>query len=136
MGTFTLARGLREIRRVQTSQEDSILETEGDDEEAIPEKTKVFDIESGGELRTDYAENETIPDIVHTESSTSPEADKSEVSEKVRGKMRARRSSSISLSGSLERVAAAGVGKNGFIPTQEWVTICQSIHLSIPDEYV
>jgi len=27
--------------------------------------------------------------------------------------------------GSLERIAAAGVGKNGFVPTQEWVTSWQ-----------
>jgi hypothetical protein len=28
---------------------------------------------------------------------------------------------SIDATDSLERIAAAGVGKNGFVPTQEWV---------------
>ena len=47
-------------------------------------------------------------------------------SEKARGKMRERqRSDSIEMSGSLERIAAAGVGRNGFVPTQDWMTSWQ-----------
>lgn len=46
------------------------------------------------------------------------------VSEKARGKMKARRSlSSDTING--DRMAAAGVGRNGFLPTQEWVTSWQ-----------
>ena len=45
-------------------------------------------------------------------------------SEKARGKMRAR-AESEDLTGSLERLAASGVGRNGFVPTQEWVTSWQ-----------
>jgi len=44
-------------------------------------------------------------------------------SEKAKGKMKERRSSSNS--SSLERIAAQGVGRNGFMPTQEWVTSWQ-----------
>ena len=49
-------------------------------------------------------------------------------SEKARGKMRAGRSMSMSneMTGSLERIAAAGIGRNGFVPTQEWV--CSPIY--------
>jgi hypothetical protein len=50
-----------------------------------------------------------------------PAESTSTVSEKARGKMKARRSVSMDATGSLERIAAAGVGKNGFVPTQEWV---------------
>jgi hypothetical protein len=45
----------------------------------------------------------------------------STVSEKAKGKRKAPRSMSMDTTGSLERIAAAGVGKNGFVPTQEWV---------------
>ncbi|GBE82466.1 hypothetical protein SCP_0408500 [Sparassis crispa] len=50
-----------------------------------------------------------------------------EISEKARGKMRALRSMSMSMdmTGSLERLVTTGVGRNGFIPTQEWVTSWQ-----------
>lgn len=43
-------------------------------------------------------------------------------SEKARGKMKERRSLSLETNGSLDRIAAAGVGRNGFVPTQEWVS--------------
>lgn len=45
-----------------------------------------------------------------------------EPSEKARGKMRAGRSMSEEMTGSLERLAASGVGRNGFVPTQDWVS--------------
>ena len=42
-------------------------------------------------------------------------------SEKARGKKKERRSLSLETNSSLDRVAATGVGRNGFVPTQEWV---------------
>jgi hypothetical protein len=45
----------------------------------------------------------------------------SAISEKARGKMKERRSLSLDTTSSLDRIAAAGVGRNGFVPTQEWV---------------
>ncbi|KAG8817632.1 hypothetical protein FRC17_011140, partial [Serendipita sp. 399] len=47
-----------------------------------------------------------------------------ELSEKARGKLR-ERNDSADLSDPAERAAAAAVGKNGFVPTQEWVTSWQ-----------
>jgi hypothetical protein len=47
---------------------------------------------------------------------------------KARGKMKARRSTSLETSSSLDRAAAARVGRNGFVPTDEWVrlVLCSS----------
>lgn len=45
-----------------------------------------------------------------------------EASEKARGKMKERRSLSLETNSNLDRIAAAGVGRNGFVPTQEWVS--------------
>jgi hypothetical protein len=56
-------------------------------------------------------------DVLSATSETVPAT-----SEKVRGKMKERPSVSVDTSSSLERVALAGVGKNGFVPTQEWVS--------------
>jgi len=49
------------------------------------------------------------------------------ISEKARGKMRARSTDSVDTTASLERLTLAGVsvGRNGFVPTQEWVTSWQ-----------
>jgi len=49
----------------------------------------------------------------------------SAVSEKARGKMPERRSPSLDTDNSLDRVTANAVGRNGFVPTQEWVTSWQ-----------
>ena len=57
---------------------------------------------------------------------TVPSADgPSAISEKARGKMKEPRSASMD---SLDRVAATGIGRNGFVPTQEWVSLYR--HLS------
>ncbi|KAH7107456.1 high-temperature-induced dauer-formation protein-domain-containing protein [Auriculariales sp. MPI-PUGE-AT-0066] len=47
------------------------------------------------------------------------------MSEKARGKMRARQESIDVDVAALERIAAGGIGRNGFVPTQEWVTSWQ-----------
>lgn len=64
-----------------------------------------------------------------------PEGRPSGPSEKARGKMRAGRSMSDDMTGSLERLAASGVGRNGFVPTQEWVSSrdCLTWSLQITD---
>jgi hypothetical protein len=43
------------------------------------------------------------------------------ISGKARGKMKERRPTSVETTSSLDRIAATGVGRNGFVPTQEWV---------------
>jgi len=48
------------------------------------------------------------------------------ISEKARGKMRETvNSPPVEIDPELQRIAAAGVGRNGFVPTQEWVTSWQ-----------
>ncbi|KAF7968571.1 hypothetical protein HWV62_30117 [Athelia sp. TMB] len=155
LGTFTLARGLREIRRAQLAKEEQARKKNrdtkgkgpagdiGEDEDPSAEKARLLEREQAGEneladleegtRQIDFSATPTPPDVESTArpltsptSETVPLADASgAVSEKVRGKMRARRSTSVETSGSLERVAATGVGKNGFVPTQEWVTSWQ-----------
>jgi hypothetical protein len=54
------------------------------------------------------------------------------ISEKAKGKMKARRSQSFDTDNGLDLVAAASsVGRNGFIPTQEWITSWQQGYFHI-----
>ncbi len=154
LGTFTLARGLREIRRVQQAKEERAKQGKGsidkgksrapDEEEGDPasEKARLLRNESL-DLPRSAASTDTLPEGAHVrpvdeESPTRPlmsptaadspgfpavPAGSSAPSEKARGKMRAAgRSLSGDMTGSLELLAAAGVGRNGFVPTQEWVS--------------
>ncbi|KAJ7109144.1 high-temperature-induced dauer-formation protein-domain-containing protein [Mycena epipterygia] len=147
LGTFTLSRGLREIRRVQLAKEEQARKTDlkgkgprdsGDDSQPHEEKAQLLRTESETALaRSEPAEaQENSPRQSHGQDPeismvlpTSPTSEtipgSTSTSEKARGKMRARRSQSLDTNGSLDRVAAAGVGRNGFVPTQEWVTSWQ-----------
>ena len=156
LGTFTLARGLREIRRVQQAKEERAKQGKGsidkgknrapDEEQGDPasEKARLLRNETGSlDLPRTTESTDTLPEGPHArpvdeESPTrplmSPTATETPglppvpdssaaMSEKARGKMRAAgRSLSGDMTGSLERLAAAGVGRNGFVPTQEWVS--------------
>lgn len=161
LGTFTLARGLREIRRVQLAKEEQAKRSAGDrkgkkadttDREA-PEHEKArllttesrdalglsteIDLEAGiPQGRPQPSRNNSVVESPGSEAGQSvsqllPMSPSSEEhppsrTEKSRGKMRARqRSESLDVSGSLERIAAAGIGRNGFVPTQDWVTSWQ-----------
>lgn len=153
LGTFTLTRGLREIRRVQTAKEEQARKADtkgranrnpGDDQEPHEEKAKLLQSESDNAL--DLAESGEIqrsprqsgtqdeqPAISDPASSAEPPLSPasettppitgppSAISEKARGKMRARRSQSLDTNSSQDHIVATGVGRNGFIPTQEWV---------------
>jgi len=99
--------------------------------ESDPAFTIALDIESsslsGEDLEAGvggYEQTETRP-LTSPPSENSPTTSTSTItaaSEKARGKMKARRSmSSDTING--DRMAAAGVGRNGFIPTQEWVSL-------------
>lgn len=142
LGTFTLARGLREIRRIQLAKEERARNSA---DKAADDKGRVSqsDAETPGEEKARLLRNESsgdLPDDIEAQresaseervgrplmSPTLPTASVSSEppilpSEKARGKMRARVSHSEDMTGSLERLAASGVGRNGFIPTQEWV---------------
>lgn len=158
LGTFTLARGLREIRRVQLAKEEQAKrqagnakgKRAGDGEEEAPEqeKARLLSSESRDAIglatepdlearmprdrslptNTDPASPPPESELDRTGSEQPPLSASTSnapraVSEKARGKMRERqRSESMDVSGSLERIAAAGVGRNGFVPTQDWVT--------------
>lgn len=153
LGTFTLARGLREIQRVQQIKEDQAERDRKDGpqqeresvesahqeklrllkNESDPAFTIALDIEStsfsGEDLEAGlggHEQTETRP-LTSPPSESSPTTSTvttTAASEKARGKMKARRSlSSDTING--DRMAAAGVGRNGFLPTQEWVTSWQ-----------
>ena len=140
LGTFTLARGLREVKRAQLAKEDRVQNTKG--------KAPVHDIESGdagaekarlleseGAVRNDSEEREldnsasprtSQGDEAITRSFMSPGTENpyvtdSPVSEKARGKMRERRSLSVDNSIPLDRLPP-GLTRNGFVPTQEWAS--------------
>jgi len=145
LGTFTLSRGLREIKRVQLAKEEQARTAEGrlkgkdhEEEEPSVEKARFLESEHAEEANLETLEegrlsgNQGGPHSLQDDSTTQSLASAtfetppfagsaSAVSEKARGKMRAQRSTSMDTTGSLERIAAVGVGKNGFVPTQEWV---------------
>ncbi|KAG6909456.1 hypothetical protein DXG01_000441 [Tephrocybe rancida] len=152
LGTFTLARGLREIKRVQQAKEEQARKAEGNlkgkapsgpDENADPgaEKARLLENEGGaGFPAIQSAEN--LPGTprlseeqgdgseVVTQSFMSPGSETptrgsfaAALSEKARGKMRERRPPSLDVDVTIDRVAAAGIGRNGFVPTQEWVIL-------------
>jgi len=144
LGTFTLSRGLREIRRVQLAKEEQARKADvrgkapqapGDDSQAHEEKAKLLRHESESALgqndsteaspRQSQGQDPEISMVLPTSPTSENMPGSTSGSEKARGKMRARRSQSLDRNGSLDRVAAAGVGRNGFVPTQEWVTSWQ-----------
>jgi len=158
LGTFTLSRGLREIKRLQLAKEEQTRKTDGNvkgkgsanfGESVDPgaEKNRLLESESGvNDMLVDSAEmmHDVPPSEGHidgelevvTQSFMSPSSESPpngsvsvSTSEKARGKMKERRSSSLETNSSLDRVATPGIGRNGFVPTQEWVT---SWHQGLP----
>jgi hypothetical protein len=154
LGTFTLTRGLREIKRVQLAKEEQTRKLDsnakgkgsadfGESSDPGAEKNRLLESESGAsDIQVDSAENmHGIPRYsegqedrrdgeleVLTQSFMSPSSDSPlngsvpvATSEKARGKMKERQSLSLETNSSVDRVAATGVGRNGFVPTQEWV---------------
>lgn len=154
LGTFTLVRGLREIRRAQAAKDERARQADGnvdkgksraddaDLEEPHEEKARLLRRENDSSLDLPRGTEsfETLPETISRQSvgpgignesvqptpPMSPTASDApprvRISEKARGKMRMGRSLSLEMTGSLEHLAAAGVGRNGFIPTQEWVS--------------
>ncbi|KAI9463392.1 high-temperature-induced dauer-formation protein-domain-containing protein [Russula earlei] len=148
LGTFTLTRGLRDVRRIQRAKEEQSHDTKGkgrgaEEEYDQPhqEKQRLLERESAQsadslmEVRViprDHSQQESaehVEEIPSSQSIVSPTIEQipgtpTVVSEKARGKMR-ERSVSLETDNSLDRVTAAAVGRNGFVPTQEWVTSWQ-----------
>ncbi|KAI0060891.1 hypothetical protein BV25DRAFT_1806699 [Artomyces pyxidatus] len=158
LGTFTLARGLREVRRIQLAKEEQARKAdgkgkardgEGEHEEPHEEKQRFLERENSAlGISSRGQSNDSLMEVRVDPRSSPPEEEPGApegvdtvrplmspslnasgfppaISEKVRGKMRERRSMSVDTDGSYDRAAAAGVGKNGFVPTQEWVTSWQ-----------
>ena len=150
LGTFTLARGLREIKRIQLAKEEQLKKMEGilksnrnnsgdaPGEDGDPHYEKARLLENEGvtpsrrsdstdsvsehsrPLRHTLSQGRDTPPSLGSSAAGSPMTT-ADVSEKSRGKMKERRSISLDTTGSLDLTAAAGVGRNGFVPTQEWV---------------
>lgn len=142
LGTFTLSRGLREIRRVQLAKEEQARKADlkgkgprvlGDDSQPHEEKAKLLRTESEtalalsesaevqeGSPRASQGQDPEISMVLPTSPTSETIPASTSTSEKARGKMKARRSQSLDTTG-LDHVAAAGIGRNGFVPTQEWV---------------
>ena len=151
LGTFTLARGLREIRRVHLTKEEQARKGDakgkgkalGDlesGEEPATEKARLLEREASS--RRESSEHSLDPlsssrDQLQRETSLDDEAPRplispttgsvpeDALSEKARGKLRERSSMSVEMTRSLERIALAGIGRNRFVPTQEWITSWQ-----------
>ncbi|KAJ7172707.1 high-temperature-induced dauer-formation protein-domain-containing protein [Mycena filopes] len=145
LGTFTLSRGLREIRRVQLAKEEQAARKPdvkgkgpripGDDSQPHEEKAKLLRDESDNAAsqidstetspRQSQGQDPEISMVLPTSPTSESMPESTSASEKARGKRKARRSQSLDRNGSLDRIAAAGVGRNGFVPSQEWVTSWQ-----------
>ncbi|KAF8921510.1 high-temperature-induced dauer-formation protein-domain-containing protein [Mucidula mucida] len=135
LGTFTLSRAVREIKRVQSLKEQQgqgvMKSPRGSNENEVreSEKSRLLASESQEEMgssgeavdREPELSISAPPPMSPTTESVIPRESITETSEKARGKQKERRSSSTDVEVSLERVAALGIGRNGFVPSQEWV---------------
>jgi len=153
LGTFTLAGGLRDVRRIQRAKEEQsrAADSKGKSrareevyDQPHEEKQKMLDrenslgissreqsVDSLTEVRVVPRDSPQLEESAAPQLLVSPTIDQtaltnfqSAVSEKARGKM-PERSQSSDTDNSLDRVTATAVGRNGFVPTQEWVTSWQ-----------
>jgi High-temperature-induced dauer-formation protein len=120
LGTFTLASGLREIRRMRAAQQDQEARapdsSKGKQRAGIEGETAVEE-----KARLLAEEGRRSPDLEAGQATTSTASGAAGISEKIRGKLR-ERSESVDLAPTMERALAAEIGRNGFVPTQEWVS--------------
>ncbi|CCA69579.1 hypothetical protein PIIN_03518 [Serendipita indica DSM 11827] len=143
LGTFTLKRGLRDAKMRQEDEENTThsrtssvsrgkrIEGGSESTGAHEEKARLLAAEgrrqSDVEDTTNSLEQLRISSPPPTGPSTwaeqrSPVTPNSPgLSEKARGKMRERQES-LDMDESTVHAAAVAIGKNGFVPTQEWVT--------------
>jgi High-temperature-induced dauer-formation protein len=158
LGTFTLASGLREVRRIQRAKEEQshAVDAKGksraageeydqphQEKQRMLERENALGISSTEQSDDNLTEVRVVPrDSPQQEVTGNAEENPSPhplasptieqvtfasfstaVSEKARGKMPERRSLSLDTDNSLDRATATTVGRNGFVPTQEWVRI-------------
>jgi len=67
-----------------------------------------------------------------TTSSAAAAAAAAGVLEKTEGKLSSSRSESVDIAPTMERALAAEIGRNGFVPTQEWVRLIAPRPQSMP----
>ena len=148
LGTFTLARGLRDVRKMQVAMEEQshVQDTKGKSraveeyDQPHQEKQRLLERENA-QSADSLMEVQVVPRDQHQQEPAgyveeipsspplmSPTLNQATfsglptaVSEKARGKMPERRSTSLDTDNSLDRATATTVGWNGFVPTQEWV---------------
>ncbi|KAF5331063.1 hypothetical protein D9619_005935 [Psilocybe cf. subviscida] len=148
LGTFTLARGLRDVKRAQLENEERAKKAANaqsndkgkarvhDIEMGDPgaEKARLLESEGANDLERDTVTtpresqgDEARPGLTSAASDISTHSSQqSPLSEKARGKMRERHSASIESAAALALdPASLNIGRNGFVPTQEWVTSWQ-----------
>ncbi|TCD66472.1 hypothetical protein EIP91_001352 [Steccherinum ochraceum] len=148
LGTFTLASGLRDLKRQKEERErkkDGVDKGKqradpDEGEEAHEEKARLLRHENNSLEALRRAESGEGIGLSETSSISSPpqsptgpmgrnsafqEGQSVPLSEKARGKMKAVRSLSIDVGAALEPLTVTGIGRNGFVPTQEWVTSWQ-----------
>lgn len=118
LGTFTLARGLREIRGMRAAQH------EQDGAGPGPGSRKGKD-RAGGEGEGESAVEEKARLLAEEgRRSADLEAGQATTSGAVRaaGSLEKPRGESADAAPTMERALAADIGRNGFVPTQEWVS--------------
>ncbi|KIY67699.1 hypothetical protein CYLTODRAFT_396572 [Cylindrobasidium torrendii FP15055 ss-10] len=130
LGTFTLGKGIYEIKRLRALKEQvgatvksPRQSQERDSTSSAGEKARLMS-ESSQELSSEAGAS----DVVSTSATLPDSPTTTETvgrSEKALGKQKERAEGSIDIELSPERIAALGVGRNGFIPTQEWVSSWQ-----------
>ncbi|KAG9318395.1 high-temperature-induced dauer-formation protein-domain-containing protein [Chiua virens] len=141
LGTFTLAGALRDIKRVELAREEQATQSELNRKEAarsendlesgdpVAEKMRLLQQQQDREAESSHDSNTQVEEGSAVAEPTLPQSSESAsgtpTSENVKGKMRERRSLSVDANSSAERLASAGIGRNGFVPTQEWVTSWQ-----------
>jgi High-temperature-induced dauer-formation protein len=154
LGTLTLSRGLRDIKRREEEEKDGSPKVTGkmmsrdrdpQAEQAHEEKARLLAAEgrsppssevlaqesaNSGPLTNTLLENPSIASPPPTGTSSWAEQGTAgtssmatELSEKARGKMR--QTNETGTTPVVERAAAIAAGRNGFVPTQEWVTSWQ-----------
>ena len=160
LGTFTLARGLRDVRRIEeqsnahdTKGKSRAAEEEYDqphqEKQRLLERENALGISSRDQSDDNLTEVRVIPreqepeghaeEVPLTQPLMSPSIEQAmfsglptAVSEKARGKMPERRSTSLDTDSSLDRTTATAVGWNGFVPTQEWVRRSHPCKVGMP----
>ncbi|TFK26405.1 hypothetical protein FA15DRAFT_667496 [Coprinopsis marcescibilis] len=148
LGSFTLVSGLREVKRIQQAKEELAKRTvnsnnsspgngkgaanETDAGDPVAEKAMLLQSETwnrAGSLEEAAPSSPHRSDSFDQGRARSPDEDESmtsPLSEKARGKLRERRTMSVDASVNINLdLLATSVGRNGFIPTQDWVTSWQ-----------